>query len=99
VRVEADTNLIAAQIAEFVKDWALPFFERYRNIASIVKGHEARDERLHLDRRFYLYMAAACLHAGQVEKARAILDEWFGRPASRKQYAKAFDYVARSRSQ
>jgi hypothetical protein len=88
-----EVPVLIAQIKEFLDTWAMPFLDRYQDLSSLVQGYEAGDERLHLDRRFYLYVAAACVQLQQPRKAMEVLEKWFGRPASRKQYARVFQYV------
>jgi hypothetical protein len=92
-RREGDAPALVADIAKFAKAWVLPFLDRYRDFDSLMRGYEADDERLRAGRRFYLYVTAMYVHAGRVEDALAVLTHWFGRPALRKQYARAFDYV------
>jgi hypothetical protein len=93
IHTEADVSSLIVDISDFTTTYALPFLEQYRDIASITQGFEAGDERLCMDRRFYLYVAATFVYTNQPDKALGILEEVFGRPGPRKQYARAFEYV------
>ena len=95
IRSAAELPLLLDQIRDFSEAWAIPFLDRYRDPSSLAQGYESEDERLHLDRRFYLYVAAAYLHLGQPKESLEVLEKWFGRPALRKQFAFAFEYVRR----
>ena len=90
---EAETSGILQQIGAFAQRWAIPFLNEYRGIPSLIQGYEAGDERLRLGR--HLYLAAAYLHVGEPAKGLEFLEGVFRRPAHRKQYAKAFEYLRR----
>lgn len=90
---EADAVSLISDIGGFTGAYVLPFLNQYRDIASLAQGFGAGDERLRMDRRLYLYMAAAFVHANLPDKALGVLQEVFGRPGPRKQYARAFEYV------
>lgn len=90
---EADALSLIVGIGDFSRDYVLPFLDQYRDIAALAQGFGAGDERLRMDRRLYLYMVAAFVHANLPEKALGVLEEVFGRPGPRKQYARAFEYV------
>jgi hypothetical protein len=93
LRTQEDVPSIVAQIADFAEAWVLPFMHEYVDTASLAGGYDGGDERLRLGHRFYLYVTAANIILGKVERGRAILEEWFGRPGPRRQYAKVFAYV------
>lgn len=81
------------QIGTFVQDWAIPFLDKYRDFSSLIQGYESGDSYLRGDRRFYLYIAAAYVQLCDPAKAIGVLEDVFGRPGSRRQYARAFEYV------
>lgn len=89
----ADVPPLVERIAAFAEVWVLPFLETYRDIPSISRGNGVGDARLHFGDRAELCIAASYVHAGQYDDAMKVLDRWFGNPAPRKRYAKAFAYV------
>jgi hypothetical protein len=90
---EAESRPILEQVGAFAQTWAIPFLNQYQSVRSLIEGHERCDERLKVPRPLSLYIVAAYLQVGEATKALGVLEEVFGRPALRKQYANAFDYV------
>jgi len=90
---EADTRIVMEQVGAFAQTWAIPFLNQYQSVRSIVEGHQQGDERLRAPRPLSLYIVAAYLQVGEPTKALGVLEHVFGRPALRKQYANAFEYV------
>lgn len=78
----------------FVEQWTIPFLNRYSTVAALAEGYEQQDECLPHDRRFWLFIAAAYTLLEQPTKAMQVLESRFGKPGSRRQYAKAFESVS-----
>jgi hypothetical protein len=79
---------------EFVKQWTIPFLNKYSTVAALTEGYEQQDECLPHDRRFWLFIAAAYTLLEQPTKAMQLLEDKLGKPMLRRRYAKAFEYVS-----
>jgi hypothetical protein len=90
---DASAGECLVSIREFVNRWSLPFLDKYTSIAELARGYEEHDDRLPHDRRFVLFMVAAYTLLQQPEMAMRVLENVFGRPGSRREYAKAFEFV------
>jgi hypothetical protein len=84
-----------AEICQFVQRWTIPFMNTYTTPAALVHGYKEPDERLPHDRRFLLFVVAALTLLNRPTEAMAVLEEHFGRPGARRQYARVFDYVSK----
>ena len=93
IHEEAAVLLLLDQVDAFAQTWAVPFLNQYQGVRSLIEGYECGDERLRVPKPLYLYVVAAYLQVGEGTKALSVLERVFGRPALRKQYTKAFDYV------
>jgi hypothetical protein len=91
--VESAHNHVSS-IREYLKQWGIPFLNKYSTLAAIIDGYEQKDECLLYDRRFLLFIVAAYTILGQSSKAMQILESKFGKPMLRREYAKAFEYVS-----
>ena len=83
-----------SSIRLFMAAWVIPFLDEYRDVHSFVRGYEKQDERLCHHRTIYIYVSAAYLLLGQPARAMEVLEKRFGKAGPRRQYAKAFEYVA-----
>ncbi|MBX3415527.1 MAG: hypothetical protein KF708_22780 [Pirellulales bacterium] len=92
---EDDYVLCVRSIQGYIEKWIIPFLDDYTTVASLTHFYESKDERIPAQRHFYIYVAAAYILLGQPAKAMEVLETKFGRPGSRRDYAKAFEYVER----
>lgn len=84
---------LGGEISAFIKRWVIPFLDEYQTSAAFVRGYEQRDERLVFVQPWYVYVAAAYVVLGAVEKARAVVETKLGAPGLRKRYAPVFEYL------
>ena len=90
---EEDYVLCVRSIQGYIEKWIIPFLNDYTTIDSIAKFYENKDERIHPQRHFYIYVAAAYILLGQPAMAMEVLETKFGKAGPRREYAKAFEYV------
>lgn len=76
-----------------IERWVIPFLNQYTNVDSITSAYESKDERLVMQKYFYVYVAAAYLLLGQPESAMQVLEGNLGQRGPRRDFAKAFEYV------
>lgn len=81
-------------IREFLAHWVLPFLSEVSTPADLVKLYEANDARIMKQKHWYIFIAAAYQVMGQLDKARDVVRQQFGRPGLRKQYAPLFTSLA-----
>lgn len=81
-------------ITSSLEKWVVPFLDEYTTASSLATAYEKHDERLVWQRGIYIYVAAAYLLTGQANKAKQVLEDHFGAPGPRREYARAFEYVS-----
>lgn len=85
---------IAAAIS-FITSYTLDFLRTYTSVSDLVRGYAEQDDRLPHNRRFFVFVVAAYTILNRPREAMAVLENKFGKPALRRQYARAFDYVSK----
>jgi hypothetical protein len=90
---EDDYVLCVRSIKGYIEKWIIPLLDVYSNVESLANYFETKDERIHPQRHFYIYVAAVFILLNQPMKAMEVLETKFGKPGARREYAKAFEYV------
>jgi hypothetical protein len=90
----SDMEKACVRMYAFFKQWGLPFLDEYTTPTGITRAYERGDERPIRDKQWHVYIAAAYWVQENKEAARQVLDNHLGKPASRRQYSAAFEYVA-----
>lgn len=80
-------------IKGYIKEWIIPFLDSYTTVDSLATFYEDGDDRIHPQRHFYIYVAAAYVLLNKPAKAMEVLESKFGRPGARREYAKAYEYL------
>ena len=81
-----------------LETWIFPFLSEYSSIESLTAAYAKKDPRYVWSRPLCIFVTAALIHSGELNKASEVLETKFGRPGVRKQYAMAFDYVSNLKS-
>ncbi len=77
----------------FSTQWVLPFLNDYTSAASVVEMYLAKDDRASNDLGYILRVVAAMVRIGKLTEAQEVLAAKFGRPASRRKYARVFEFI------
>lgn len=83
-----------ASIRSSLDTWIVPFLDEYTTIESITTAYESGDDRIMMQRHFYIYIAAAYILQQKPELAKQVLEDKLGRAGPRREYAQAFEYVS-----
>lgn len=81
-------------IREFLAHWVLPFFAEVSTPADLIRLYETNDARIMKQKHWYIFIAAAYELTGQLDKAREVVRQQFGRPGLRKIYAPLFESLS-----
>jgi hypothetical protein len=76
-----------------LETWIMPFLDEYSSIESFTVAYENADQRFVWSHPLCLFVTAALIQQGQIQKAAAVLETKMGKPGVRARYAMAFDYV------
>lgn len=77
-------------ISSFVRRWVLPFLSEVSTPADLVRLSEMSDERVMMQRHWYIFVAAAYQLDGRIDQARDLVHRKLGSPGIRKRYAPLF---------
>ena len=91
---DEDYVLCVRSIQGYIEKWVIPFLDEYTTVKSLTDYYETKDERIRAGRHFYIYVAAAYILLRQPAKAMEVLESRFGKAGPRRDYARAFEYVA-----
>ena len=97
VHNEADIARAAADVGQFITDWTLPFLDQYLTLNDVRDAELRIDGRVMRDRHQMLHGVSAILLTTGPTAALARLNELFGSPGLRTQYAQAFEYLEQRR--
>jgi hypothetical protein len=91
-----DEQFVAAcdSIQAFLNRWVLPFLSEVSTPADFVRLYETNDARIMKQKHWHIFIAAAYLVMGQIDKAREVVRQQFGSPGLRKRYAPLFTALA-----
>lgn len=91
-------------IGDYIERWVLPFLNEFSSLQGLVRAFETNDvvgvDQFVEERRTFVQestsvcVAAAYLLLGNPKAAMRVLEQKLGRSDLRKQYAKAFEFVA-----
>lgn len=81
-------------IRSSLETWVIPFLDEYTAVDSITSAYETGDDRIMMQRHFYIYVAAAYIMQQKPELAKQVLEDKLGRAGPRREYAQAFEYVS-----
>ena len=88
-----------APMAEFVREYVVPFFTEYTTAQSITEGYERKDVRVPHYYKGLLVIAGAYVHEKKTHEARRIVDEAFGQTDGlRREYSFTLGYLAKKRA-
>jgi hypothetical protein len=82
-------------IRESLAAFGVPFLDSLASSSGLVRAFETADDRVLKQQHWYIYVAAAYIVLGSVDKARAVLNDKLGNMVARQRFATAFDYVER----
>jgi len=88
--------MAVAEFVAFSKRWLFQFLEEYSNARGVVRLYANGDERVLHDRSQFLRVIAAMVHCDEMLAAKEVLNDKFGRLASRRQFAPVFEYIEKS---
>jgi hypothetical protein len=72
-----DVITLGKLISEYIKDYALPFWNDYSSIENLIKGYESQDPRLTLNGSGYRWrMVAANYILQRIDLAKDIIKNW-----------------------
>ena len=81
-------------IQAFLTRWLLPFLSEISTPTELVKLYETNDPRIMKQKHWHVFIAAAYVVTGQLDKARLVAREQFGSAGLRKRYAPLFASLA-----
>lgn len=81
---------VCERIREFVFQWVLPFVDRARSPADLVRLYEENDSRMMKQLHTHVYIVAAYRLLGEEEKAREVVRKHFSEPGIKARYGALF---------
>jgi hypothetical protein len=82
------------RIVPFVDRWTLPLLNDMNDPEDLIRAHISGDNRILMQKRWYIYVAAAYIVCGNRVAARDVIETYLGAPGLRSRYAVVFDNVA-----
>ena len=87
-----DYESLKDQLLDFVKVYAMPLFNDLTSEKNYLLLYESKDKRIIWDDNQYLYIAAAYLNNHDLNKAKEVIENRFGKKGLRKKYNEVFEY-------
>lgn len=87
-----DYESLKDQLLDFFKKNAMPLFNDLISEKDYLSLYENKDKRIIWDDNQYLYIAATYLNNHDLNKAKEVIDNRFGKKGLRKKYKEVFEY-------
>ena len=91
-----DHAYLKQAIINFFRKNTMPLLDNLKDERDYLKRFEKKDPRIIWDNNQYLYVTSAYINEQKFEKARQVMENRFGKPGLRRQYADAFSFVENS---
>lgn len=88
--------LLYQAILTFFREYTMPLLDNLKDESDYLTRFEKKDPRIIWDNNQYLYVTSAYMNEQKFEKAKQIMENRFGKPGLRRQYADAFSFVENS---
>lgn len=88
-----DYESLKDQLLEFFKKNAMPLFNDLTSEKDYLSLYEYKDKRIIWDDIQYLYIAAAYLNNHDLNKAKEVIENRFGKKGLRNKYKEVFEYL------
>ena len=87
-----DYESLKDQLLDFFKVYAMPLFNDLTSEKDYLLLYESKDKRIIWDDNQYLYIAATYLNNHDLNKAKEVIENRFGKKGLRKKYNEVFEY-------
>lgn len=88
----SDYKSLKDQLLDFFEKNAIPLFNDLTSEKDYLSLYENNDKRIIWDDNQYLYIAAAYLNNHDLNKAKEVIENRFGKKGSRNKYKEVFEY-------
>jgi hypothetical protein len=84
---------VVRSMTQFLESWTFSYLDSHCTVASLADASTEGDNRVAKTQQEVLCVIAAKIICGRRDEARAVLEQWFGKPGPRKRYQSVFEYV------